>query len=149
MNVLGAAPFIAIPTFLYLGLAVVITYLNGEVFKITNANYTVLAVVGVVMILIGAMMVMACGRKVLKSFSSGKLMTDGLYKIFRNPMYAAYLIFVIPGIAFFFNSWLALTTIIVNYILFSVFIKREYSYLREKFGGEYEEYLKKVLIKFI
>jgi protein-S-isoprenylcysteine O-methyltransferase Ste14 len=149
MNVLGVAPFIAIPTFLYLGLAVVITYLNGELFKITDANYTAIAVTGVIMILIGALMIMTCGRKVLKSFSSGKLMTDGLYKIFRNPMYAAYLLFVIPGIALLFNSWLALTTIIVNYILFSVFIKHEYSYLREKFGGEYEEYLKKVLIKFL
>jgi protein-S-isoprenylcysteine O-methyltransferase Ste14 len=149
MNVLGVAPFIAIPTFLYLGLAIVVTYLNGELFKITYANYTAIALTGVVMILIGALMVAACGRKVLKSFSSGKLMTDGLYKIFRNPMYAAYLIFVIPGISLLFNSWLALTTIVVNYILFSMFIKREYSYLREKFGKEYEEYLKKVLIKFL
>ncbi len=149
MNVIGVAPLIAIPTFLYLGLAVVITYLSGEEFKITNRNYTSLAIAGAVMILIGALMVISCGRKVLKSFNSGKLMTDGLYKIFRNPMYAAYLLFVIPGIALLFNSWLALTTVLINYILFSVFIKREYSYLREKFGGEYEEYLKKVLIKFL
>ena len=62
MNVLGVAPFIAIPTFLYLGLAIVVTYLNGEVFKITYANYTAIALTGVVMILIGALMV-ACLRK--------------------------------------------------------------------------------------
>lgn len=149
MNVLGVAPFIAVPTFLYLGLAVVITYLNGEVFKITNANYTILTVVGAVMIFIGALIVIHCGRKVLKSFSGGRLITDGLYKIFRNPMYAAYLLFILPGLALLFNSWLALTTVIVNYILFSVFIKHEHRYLQEKFGKEYEEYLKKVLIKFL
>lgn len=149
MSVLGVAPYIAIPTFLYLGLAVVITYLTGEVFKITSHNYTAIAVIGAAMILIGALMVGYCGRKVLKSFSGGKLMTDGLYKIFRNPMYAAYLLFIIPGIALLFNSWLALTTVILNYILLSFLIKREYQYLHDKFGKEYEDYLDKVLIKFL
>ena len=149
MNVLGVGPYIAIPTFLYLALAVIITYLNGGVFKITNNNYTPLAVAGAIMILIGALMVIRCGRKVLKSFNSGKLMTDGLYKIFRNPMYAAYLLFIIPGIAFLFNSWLALTTILINYILFSFLIKREYQYLHDKFGVEYDDYLSKVLIKIL
>jgi len=149
MNVLGVAPYIAAPTFLYLALAVVITYLNGEVFKITNGDYMPLAIAGVVMIIIGVLMVISCGRKVLNSFSSEKLMTDGLYKIFRNPMYASYLLFIIPGIALLFNSWLALTTVLVNYILFSVFIKREYVYLYEKYSVEYEDYLAKVLIKFL
>jgi protein-S-isoprenylcysteine O-methyltransferase Ste14 len=149
MNVLGVAPYIAIPTFLYLGLAVIISFLANGVFTITNSTYGALAASGVVIIIIGALMVISCGRKVLKSFSSGKLMTDGLYKIFRNPMYAAYLLFIIPGIALLFNSWLALTTVLVNYILFSLFIKREYVYLYEKFGMEYEDYLAKVLIKFL
>ena len=149
MNVLGAAAYIAIPTFLYLGLAIVITYLSREVFTITTHNYTAIAVTGAVMIFIGALMVISCGRKVLKSFNSGRLITDGLYKIFRNPMYAAYLLFIIPGIALLFNSWLALTTVIINYILFSFLIRREYQYLHNKFGKEYENYLDKVLIKFL
>jgi len=149
MSVLGVAPYIAAPTFLYLALAVVITFLDGEVFKFTNGDYVPLIIAGAVMIFIGVLMVIYCGRKVLKSFSSGMLMTDGLYKIFRNPMYAAYLIFIIPGLALLFNSWLALTTVLVNYILFSVFIKREYVYLKEKYGVEYENYLAKVFIKFL
>lgn len=149
MNVLGVAPYIAIPTFLYLGLAIIITYLSDERFKITSQNYTAVAVIGTLMIFIGALMVISCGRKVLNSFNSGRLMTDGLYKIFRNPMYAAYLLFIIPGIALLFNSWLALTTVIINYILFSFLIKREYQYLHDKFGKEYESYIEKVLIKFL
>ena len=95
MNVLGVAPFIAVQH-LYLGIAVIITYLSGEVFKITSDNYTAIAVIGAVMIFTGTLMVGYCGRKVPRSFNSGKLITDGLYKIFRNPMYAAYLLFIIP-----------------------------------------------------
>ena len=149
MNVLGVAPYIAAPTFLYMALAVVITFLSGEVFKITSVAYKPLVIAGILMIFTGTLMVIYCGRKLLKSFNSGKLMTDGLYKTFRNPMYAASLVFIIPGIALLFNSWLTLTTVLINYFLFSVFIKREYVYLYEKFGMDYDDYLTKVLIKFL
>lgn len=149
MKIVGVAPLIAIPTFLYLILTAVISFLTGSVFTITKQKNSVLLLIGIVLVLIGALMVISCSRKLLKSFNRGLLITGGLYRIFRNPMYAAYLLFVIPGICLLFNSWLVLTTVIVNYILFSVFIKREHRYLREKFGSEYEKYLEKVLIKFL
>ena len=149
MKITGVAPMIAVPTLLYLTLTILITYLSGDKFKITSQSSTLLIIAGSVLILFGAVIVANCGKMLLKSFSSEKLMTDGLYKIFRNPMYAAYLLFIIPGIALLFNSWLALTTVLVNYTLFSVFIKREYVYLYEKYGVEYEDYLAKVIIKFL
>jgi len=149
MKITGVAPMIAVPTFLYLTLTILITYLSDDKFKITSQSSTFLIIAGSALILFGAAIVANCGKMLLKSFNSGKLMTDGLYKIFRNPMYAAYLIFIIPGICLLFNSWLALTTLIINYILFSFLIKREYQYLREKFGKEYEDYLSKVFVKFL
>ena len=149
MKITGVAPMIAIPTFIYLILTILVTYLSDGIFKITSQSNNVILAAGGALILTGALAVASCGRKLLKTFDKGILMTDGLYKIFRNPMYAAYLIFVIPGISMLFNSWLALTTIILNYILFSFLIKREHQYLREKFGMEYENYLAKVLIKFL
>lgn len=76
-------------------------------------------------------------------------MTDGLYKYFKDPMYVAYLLFVIPGICLLFNSWLVLTTVLLNYVLYTVLIKREHKYLEEKFGAEYKAYLDKVIIKFL
>ena len=149
MKITGVAPKIAIPTFIYLALAILITYQYNGLFKITSNDRTVIVTIGVILILFGVVIVAMCGRKLLKTFDKGILMTDGLYKIFRNPMYAAYLIFVIPGISLVFNSWLAMTTVIINYLLFSFLIKSEYKYLHEKFGKEYEDYLSKVLIKFM
>jgi protein-S-isoprenylcysteine O-methyltransferase Ste14 len=149
MKIVSVAPLVAGPTLLYLILAVVISFVTGDMFTITQQRYPVLAVTGVVLIITGVLMVISCGRKLLKSFNSGMLMTDGLYRIFRNPMYAAYLLFVIPGMCLLFNSWLVLTTVIINSILFSVFIKREHRYLEEKFGSDYEKYLEKVFIKFL
>jgi protein-S-isoprenylcysteine O-methyltransferase Ste14 len=149
MKIIGVAPLISIPTFLYLGLTIIISYSANGMFTITHEGYITLAVFGVAMILIGALMVASCGRKLLKSFNKGILMKDGLYRIFRNPMYAAYMLFVVPGICLLFNSWLVLSTVVINSLLFFIFIRREHRYLQEKFGKEYEVYLQKVLIKFL
>lgn len=149
MNIAGSAPIIAGPTFIYFIISAIISSLVKPLFIITEKRNDVLIVLGIILIIPGILMVISCGRKLLKSFSKGLLMTDGLYKIFRNPMYAAYLLFIIPGVCLFFNSWLVLTTILVNYILFSIFIKSEHQYLQEKFGSEYELYLKNVFIKFL
>lgn len=149
MKITGAAPKIAIPTFIFMLITVVIDYLTSPLFKITMNNYSVLIIAGIIMIITGAVMVLSTGKKLLKSFNSEKLMTDGLYRVFRNPMYASYLIFVIPGICLLFNSWLVLTTVILNYILLKIFIKEEHQFLVEKFGEEYKNYLEKVWIKFL
>lgn len=149
MNIAGSAPLIAGPTLAYLIITVIISSVTKPFFNITEKHAEILIGLGIVLIAAGTLMVISCGRKLLKSFNKGLLMTDGLYKIFRNPMYAAYMLFIIPGICLFFNSWLVLTTVLLNYILFSIFIKREHKYLEEKFGSEYQSYLKKVYIKFL
>jgi len=149
MNIAGAAPKIAIPTFIYLIITIFIDYQTKPLFQITESSYSTLIIIGILLMLMGIALVVTVARKLLKSFKTNILMTDGVYKFLRNPMYAAYLIFIIPGICLLFNSWLALTTLILNYILLQIFIKEEYRYLKETFGEEYESYLKKVWIKFL
>lgn len=149
MKITGVAPHIAVPTFIYLIITAIISYLTKPFFSIIENDSVVLIYLGVALILPGVIMVAACGRRLLKSFDKNILMTDGLYKIFRDPMYVAYLIFVIPGICLLFNSWLVITTVILNYVLYSTFIKKEHKYLEEKFGVEYKNYLDKVIIKFL
>jgi protein-S-isoprenylcysteine O-methyltransferase Ste14 len=149
MKIAGVAQLIAVPTILYLIVVVVISFLTETSLSITENHHSVLLATGVLLIVTGVLMVISCGRKLFKSFNKDLLMTDGLYRIFRNPMYASYMLFIIPGICLLFNSWLVLTTVIANYILFTVFIKREHRYLEEKFGNEYEKYLEKVFIKFL
>ena len=148
MNIRGAAPQIALLTFLYLLISFVISFLVKPVFQIRTEG-SLLVIIGIALIVPGVIMVAVSGKMILKSFHEGKLLKGGLYRIFRNPMYAAYFLFIIPGICLLFNSWLVLTTIPVNYILFQIFIQREYIYLKEKFGEEYETYLKSILIKFL
>ena len=149
MTIAGVAPKIAIPTFIYMIIAIIIDYLTKPLFKITQNYYSTLVVLGILLVLIGIIMVIIVAKNLLKSFKANILMTDSLYKIFRNPMYTAYLILIIPGICFLFNSWLVLTSVIINYILLQILIKEEYKYLEEKFGEEYKMYLGKVWIKYL
>lgn len=149
MKITGVAPLIAIPTFIYLIITIILSYTSDDRFNILNKDKIALIVFGSILIALGILMVIHCAKKLLSSFNKNKLMTGGLYQIFRDPMYVAYLIFIIPGIAIVFNSWLALTTVIINYVLYSILIRREHKYLEEKFGEEYLNYRKKVLIKFL
>lgn len=148
MKITGAAPKIAIPTFLYMFITIYIHYSTKPSFEITKYHKGILIIIGIILIIAGISMVANVSRKLLRSFKAGMLMTDGLYSVFRNPMYTAYLL-VIPGICLLFNSWIVLTTVLVNFILFQIFIREEYRYLEEKFGKEYQDYLKKVRIKFL
>lgn len=149
MKITGSAPMIGAPTILYLIATLIFSGIKNPLFNITENNRTAIEILGAGLIIAGIIVVASCGRKLLRSFNKEKLMTDGLYKIFRDPMYAGYLIFIIPGISLLFDSWLALTTIILNYILYLVFIRREHKYLEDKFGDEYKNYLQKVFIKFL
>ncbi len=149
MKITGVAPKIAVPTLLYIILAVVMDSLTKPLFTITQNNYSTLVVIGVLLILIGVVLVSIVGRELVKSYKSTVLMTSGLYKVFRNPMYTAYLIFIMPGISILFNSWLVLSSVILNFILFQVFIKEEYKYLEKTFGEEYKRYLTDVWFKFL
>ena len=149
MKITGVAPHIAVPTFLYLIITAIISHLTRPFFSIIENDGVVLIYLGVALILPGVIMVAACGRRLLKSFDKNTLMTGGLYKFFRDPMYVASLSFVIPGICLLFNSWLVLSTVILNYVFYSIFIKREHKYLEDKFGAEYKNYFDKVIIKFL
>ncbi len=149
MKITGVAPQIAIPTFAFLALAGSVQYLTRPFFSISKFHYTGLVVLAVILILAGLIMVAAVGRKLIRAYQADMLMTDGLYKVFRNPMYSAYLLFIIPGIVLLINSWLAFAAIILNFILFRILIRKEHKYLNRKHGMEYQRYLKKVWFKFL
>jgi protein-S-isoprenylcysteine O-methyltransferase Ste14 len=47
---------------------------------------------------------------------------------------------IIPALSLILNSWLVLTSSLVGYILFKIFIRTEYNELEKFFGEEYRRY---------
>jgi protein-S-isoprenylcysteine O-methyltransferase Ste14 len=68
------------------------------------------------------------------------LVVDGIYKFSRNPIYVAFLLFVI-AFAFCANSaWFFVATVIAFFLLHFGVIRREEPYLSHKFGDAYDAY---------
>ncbi len=71
------------------------------------------------------------------------LITKGLYKLSRNPIYL-FSIIAFLGMAILCSSYLMLIIIFIYPILQHPIIKEEERFCREKYGQEYSEYVKKV-----
>jgi len=97
MTMAGVAPKIAIPTFIYIVLVVYIDFLTKPIFIVTTNYYTTLVLLGILLIVVGIIIIISVAKKLHKSFKANTLMTEGLFKIVRNPMYTSYLILIIPG----------------------------------------------------
>ncbi|QBY05006.1 isoprenylcysteine carboxylmethyltransferase family protein [Thalassotalea sp. HSM 43] len=72
------------------------------------------------------------------------LVVNGIYRLSRNPMYLAFLLLLIA-----FGLWLNTLGIIPIAIAFIVYLTRwqimpEESFLRQKFGADYEQYCRQV-----
>jgi len=69
-----------------------------------------------------------------------KLVTSGIYKYSRNPMYLGLLMIVISSSIFYLNIYSILTPLFFYLWINRFQIKREEIFLTEKFGKEYLSY---------
>jgi len=72
-----------------------------------------------------------------------KLVTSGIYKYSRNPMYLGLLMIVISSSIFYLNIFSILTPLFFYLWINRFQIKREEVFLTEKFGEDYLSYKKK------
>ena len=69
-----------------------------------------------------------------------KLVTTGIYKYSRNPMYLGLLLIVISSTVLYLNIYCVSTPIFFYYWINKFQIQREEIFLTEKFGKEYLSY---------
>jgi protein-S-isoprenylcysteine O-methyltransferase Ste14 len=75
---------------------------------------------------------------------SSALVTEGIFRFLRNPMYVGMLLFV-AGIAVLAASdWMLVMTIVLAFVLHAGVVKREERYLEGKFGASYQCYCESV-----
>jgi protein-S-isoprenylcysteine O-methyltransferase Ste14 len=76
--------------------------------------------------------------------SSGALVTSGIYRWIRNPIYLGDLAFV-AGLAVALSSlWYVLATILLFFLLHFGVVRREERYLAQRFGSAYDDYRRQV-----
>jgi protein-S-isoprenylcysteine O-methyltransferase Ste14 len=149
MTELGVAPLIAVPSFLYLGAAIALQYALFPRFAFTPVPGAAIRIAGAALIAFGLATLLSSGLRILKAFREQRLLTDGVFAVFPNPMYAAFVLAIVPGLALLLDSWLVLTASAAVYVLFRALVPAEDRWLKETFGAQYDAYRQRVLVKFL
>lgn len=83
-------------------------------------------------------------QKIGDEIKSRRLVTDGVYRIVRNPIYSAFL-FIFTGVLLLASNLYLLILPFIFWAYLTILMKfTEEKWLKEKFGKEYISYCKKV-----
>ena len=113
-------------------------------FKISFLPGWFLSALGIILIMIGVPFFLISVKTAMRAYNADALVTDGIFRYCRHPLYAAWVVFIVPGIVFLLKSWIMLTTPIFMYLILRLLVKKEEVYLENVFGSEYREYKERV-----
>ena len=140
----GIGPKLALLTLPYVLLTTLFILRNPEFLRMYLLDYRWIETLGYLWIGIGLVFYIATIRVFLTDFKKGLLVTRGTFSLCRNPLYASFIIFIIPGLALVFNSGMILSIALVLYLNFKLSIHGETKMLQQNFGAAYENYCKSV-----
>lgn len=92
-----------------------------------------LVVAGVAIWFAGAIVVM-------RAYDRDELVTTGVYSLVRHPMYAGWIVLILPGLVLLTTCWPLLAAPLAAYVIFKRSIRREDEYLAKRFGRSYLDY---------
>ena len=134
MPIWGVGPRIMVPTFGYLAVVGVATYLWPAVFLVHAIPYAFFVIPGVVLLAIGLPMLLVAVSSVKAAYTKDELATTGIFGVVRNPIYAAWIVFNIPGLVLLLRSWPMFVAPFLAFGLFKLLVGKEEKYLQERFG---------------
>jgi len=89
-------------------------------------------------------MLAVAAASVMKAYHRDELATGGILAWSRHPIYAAWIVLLLPGLMLFTRSWPLLLTPLAAYAAFKSSIHEEDDYLAERFGRDYRDYRARV-----
>jgi protein-S-isoprenylcysteine O-methyltransferase Ste14 len=144
LNPGGIGPKMFKNTVPFILLAIAAGLFFPETCTIPILSRSLVRIIGWTIFTLGFICYLITMRKFLKEFSKGKLVTDGIFSFSRNPLYASWILFIMPSIALTADNWIFLIPALAMYVFFRLSIKEEEENLSRIFGEEYLEYKKKV-----
>ena len=123
------------------------TYFSSDKLDLISIPYRTLF--SIVILSIGILVIINPVVKFIKSKTTvnpvefknvEKLVTSGIYKYSRNPMYLGMIMIIISTTVYYLNFYSLLTPFIFYFWINRFQIKREEVFLEEKFGQEYLSY---------
>jgi protein-S-isoprenylcysteine O-methyltransferase Ste14 len=140
LNFLGIGPKIASVLLPWLILTIVLSTHFKYVFAYIPEKSFFLFNAGLILLAIGLVFYFSTVRLLIKGLNETRLVTNGAYSLCQNPLYSSMILFIIPALSLIINSWLVLTSSVAGYVLFKLFIRKEYMELERFFGQSYIKY---------
>jgi protein-S-isoprenylcysteine O-methyltransferase Ste14 len=122
----------------------VATFLWPDFCLVQTLHYSVFVVLVSVLLVIGIPLWFMGGAAAMRAYSRDELVTSGVFGLVRHPIYSAWIVLILPGLALLSCSWPLLLMPIVAYAVFKKLIHREDEYLLKRFGREYLDYRARV-----
>lgn len=144
MSRMGIGPKWGLISISYCALTILLRRYNMELFSMNWIPYWILATIGVSLIIIGLPFYVVGAVSAMRAYNADRLCTKGVFRLCRHPVYAAWTVFLVPGIMLLSNSWIGLTAFPVMYASLRIMVRKEDNYLENKFGDEYLTYKKRV-----
>jgi len=141
---MGVGPKIFKYTVPFILVSITLGIFFPELSKIPFINETLRKILGYIILALGFAMYLLTVKHFLKHFALGKLITNGVYSISRNPLYTSWILFILPSIALITNNWTFVSAPIAMYLFFSMYIHEEEKSLLSVVGEEYNQYCRKV-----
>jgi protein-S-isoprenylcysteine O-methyltransferase Ste14 len=140
----GAGPKIASATVVAAAVAGIASYEYPLVCLVPELRYQAVAAFAWLLIAIGVVMWLAGAVTVMRAYNRDELVTSGVYTAVRHPMYAGWIMLILPGLTLLTTAWPLLLAPLVAYAVFKQSIHREDEYLAKRFGRGYVDYRARV-----
>jgi protein-S-isoprenylcysteine O-methyltransferase Ste14 len=136
----GIGPRLACITLPYVILATIVMQRDPEFLRLTFLDTTYAPLIGYFILGIGFVFWIASALVFLRDFKKGDLIVRGPYALCRNPIYASFIVFVLPALVLIVQSGMILTMDLVLYMNFKLSIHGERVVLQRTFGNTYTMY---------
>lgn len=136
----GIGPWLAVVGFVFFINAAIISIDHRKDFYMTVFGGTADSNLGLLLFLFGFLVFFAAQISFYIGWRRGNLVTAGLYRLCRHPMYASWILIMLPATGLMLHSWLVMINAAVVYVMFKLLIDREDKRLETAFGREYLDY---------
>ena len=136
----GASPIIFIITISYTILVIIANHFLKPVFEINFIPNEILRTLAIFLLCLGIPLYITTLKVLKKAYKRQELITNGIYSVCRNPLFAVVIFLLLPGITLFLNSWVLLTIPCFMYFMFKIFINKEEHLMEKEFGQDYIKY---------
>jgi protein-S-isoprenylcysteine O-methyltransferase Ste14 len=140
----GVGPRIMLITAPVLIAAIVFEIQSAPFSDIVFMKNNIVKTAGWVWLIIGIAALVASMAQFISNFPKGQLITKGMYSCSRNPIYACWIVLILPAVGVICSNWVFFAAAFVMCAATIFLVKDEEAELLQCYGKQYFEYKKKV-----